>query len=647
MAGMFFFVVSKANSNILCTPQITRSPTRNGMTVEIEYDTYVLPILIKKKFLELETSQRSHISSTFAISEHCQQPFYHSTKSIRTTMSLSPVYIGPDDGDVESASGYRPGGFHPMHLGDLIDNKRYKVVHKLGYGAYATIWLCRDTEEQTWRAIKIIAAEVSAEDGAELRICKLFEPLNLSPDEREIQTKHLAIPLRHFWLTGPNGRHLCLVLPVLGPNLTDCSLRFRYEEEPIKYICAQLPKALAFLHSKGICHGDFRPDNICQRAQGLEDLSEEDIIGVLGRPRVIPLSLEDHFDWDEDDEDQDEEDDSHAEDEEENSEEEAEDEEEEDEEEADPHSPRYRVSCARFDPYSAYVSKEIVIVDFGESFLASEPPESTGIPTEYTAPESHFNGKLGFGSDLWALGCTICELRNGCYPFNESQGLYGLCQAWEDLNGPLPERYRIAARETGDWDVPEDPDECLTIDDEDREEWLRTNMRRTGVPGRLHSMLLMENRYVVPLAEGEEQPPQKPPGPSTMGWMTCNANEKVVVAEMSKEEGMNFINLLKSIFAWYPEERIRLADIPSHAWFKVEGKIIEDGGSAIGVSVVKSAEATASEAKDGGLFPLQVMEVSAVPGTQQADGSEDKVIERHRLPSPSHLMARILRIFCG
>jgi hypothetical protein len=40
---------------------------------------------------------------------------------------------------------YRPGGYHPVELGDVFENK-YRVMRKLGYGAYSTVWLARDTE---------------------------------------------------------------------------------------------------------------------------------------------------------------------------------------------------------------------------------------------------------------------------------------------------------------------------------------------------------------------------------------------------------------------------------------------------------------------------------------------------------------------
>ena len=47
--------------------------------------------------------------------------------------------------DAEPLERYRKGGYHPTHLGDRFKDGRYKIMHKLGWGGYATVWLARDS----------------------------------------------------------------------------------------------------------------------------------------------------------------------------------------------------------------------------------------------------------------------------------------------------------------------------------------------------------------------------------------------------------------------------------------------------------------------------------------------------------------------
>ena len=42
----------------------------------------------------------------------------------------------------EPVESYKPGGFHPVTVGDAI-GPNYRIVRKLGWGAYSTVWLVR------------------------------------------------------------------------------------------------------------------------------------------------------------------------------------------------------------------------------------------------------------------------------------------------------------------------------------------------------------------------------------------------------------------------------------------------------------------------------------------------------------------------
>lgn len=54
------------------------------------------------------------------------------------------------------------------------------------------------------------------------------------------------------------------------------------------------------------------------------------------------------------------------------------------------------------------------MIDFGEYFNASNPPEDFGTPGYYRSPELLLDYKLDIQSDdVWGLGCTFFEIRTG------------------------------------------------------------------------------------------------------------------------------------------------------------------------------------------------------------------------------------------
>ena len=54
------------------------------------------------------------------------------------------------DDDVENASRYTSGGYHPIRIGEVISAppdtesghpRKYRILSKLGHGAFSTVWL--------------------------------------------------------------------------------------------------------------------------------------------------------------------------------------------------------------------------------------------------------------------------------------------------------------------------------------------------------------------------------------------------------------------------------------------------------------------------------------------------------------------------
>ncbi|KAI1265462.1 kinase-like domain-containing protein [Xylariaceae sp. FL1019] len=192
----------------------------------------------------------------------------------------------PYDTPVEDLDKYAAGGLHPTHLGDFLgQDKRFEVQHKLGHSNNSTVWLCHDREQERHVAIKILRAEISSETYPELIAQKLFSDQGL----RGLDSHQLSLVKEHFWIEGPNGRHLCLVTDILGPPIS-YSLEGIGLDTPdlLSDFCLQITKSLKYLHDNNICHGDYRPDHM--RLQfDTEAMKGVNIYDLFGRPKIWKL----------------------------------------------------------------------------------------------------------------------------------------------------------------------------------------------------------------------------------------------------------------------------------------------------------------------------------------------------------------------
>lgn len=172
-----------------------------------------------------------------------------------TTLQYQPPRVD----NIEDVENYRPGGFHPISIGDVFHDNRYRVLRKLGFGGHSTVWLARDRELQRVVSLKVLSAK-SSHDCKELAIYQqLWEECGTVQHPGR---PYICSLLNHFSLTGPNGTHLCLVHPIAGPSISSlsntpgqpsgsrrvrCSLAQKFEK--------QIALALDYLHFEGICHG--------------------------------------------------------------------------------------------------------------------------------------------------------------------------------------------------------------------------------------------------------------------------------------------------------------------------------------------------------------------------------------------------------
>ena len=170
------------------------------------------------------------------------------------------------DSENEDPADYRVGGYHPVHIGDLMHG-HYKIISKLGWGHFSTVWLAKDTRTDSQVAIKIVKSESKYREAAMDEIKLLNDVIKRATDLSIPTTDwHVVQLLNQFDLHGPNGRHVCMVFEVLGKNLLQIVQESNYRglHIPIvKAITRQILVGLDLLHRHcQIIHTDLKLENV-------------------------------------------------------------------------------------------------------------------------------------------------------------------------------------------------------------------------------------------------------------------------------------------------------------------------------------------------------------------------------------------------
>lgn len=415
---------------------------------------------------------------------------------------------------------YRWGGSHPVHIGEYFGpNNRYRVLNKLGNGSYGVVWLCKDRECHTtpWKALKINNAAISKADCAEMKLSDLFEQMNLSAEKALYD--QIAIPYKNFWMNGPNGRHLCNIVPILGRNIEVAA-----DMDPKldrRKLCRRVIKAMQFLHSIGVNHGDFRPDNILTQVEGLQLLDEREIMLIFGRPRVIPtIHLNGGKPY-------------------------------------QPNQPEYLVLPTECDTnifaqilYQKYSVKithnpKVAVVDFGGACHTSwKKPWATCIPYELRCPAVILGYPVTHKTDIFALGVTLSILMTGEMPYLRSHERYHIpfrdyFPGIEEGLGPMPLELRKR---------------CERM-------W-----KQVGIPPSYKPAKNLAMPYTTALPEIMKRRSK---------WVGNVKGAKCIIHGQMLERGIRMaeadvlLSLIDRCCAWLPESRLDIDAVMEHPWVAV------------------------------------------------------------------------------
>ncbi|RHZ48574.1 uncharacterized protein CDV56_102177 [Aspergillus thermomutatus] len=272
------------------------------------------------------------------------------------TDTLPHVEYIPID-EVEKLERYRPGGYHPISIGAWL-NDQYRIIHKLGFGAYSTVWLARDQEAEKYVAIKITVAAGDPVDSQESNILRRLGVAGAA---------NIPRILDEFSISGPNGVHRCFVTAPGMMSLAEAkdASSVRLFQLPVaRAIAAQLVQAVAFLHSQGIVHADLHAGNVLVRLpESMDALSPEQLSAPTPwwcpRHVVVPIWL------------------------------------------------------GKASECISLSEAQIIVTDYGGSFMpATTMRHYSNTPDLLVPPEVHFEPQesLLFPADIWTLACTIWEI---------------------------------------------------------------------------------------------------------------------------------------------------------------------------------------------------------------------------------------------
>ncbi|KAK8018005.1 kinase-like domain-containing protein [Apiospora marii] len=488
-----------------------------------------------------------------------------------------PVYMPIEGVQLEELEMYQEDGFHPVHLGDKLYNDDYEVVAKLGDGGFGTVWLCMEGPEAdghtVWRAVKVIAACASQKENPELRI--IDDLRNEGITRSQWEEAGILLPITHFYVKGPNGEHLCLVFPVMGPSLVS---QMGASVDTIKDVLTQAGKSLQFLHDNGICHGDFTSDNVLLHIDDVGRISKNEMIALLEGP-THDVKMADGS------------------------------------EPLSPNAPRYLVQ--RGDITNLSPKTQTATIDFGISYQTGDPPEFVGVPARYAAPEAFFRlGNTGPTSDVWSYICMIMEIRCRAMFYNTSKRSEYV-KDLQALLGPLPDSYRLAWKtelaHEGVVDDDEDND-FVSMTEEEYKRQRQDAAEQSGYADYLQGLIGAAQEHVVYQRDADYTP-----SPTKVTW------------RVPEEEVYQLADLFQKVLKYDPDERIRIGEVLQHEWFQV-GKATEDGEKPAKASTTVATRTSLAGTKGGNVPKTEEKRVTAIKSTDpsKTPSNADKVRAKPR-----------------
>ncbi|KAJ5405013.1 protein kinase [Penicillium sp. CMV-2018d] len=164
--------------------------------------------------------------------------------------------------------------YYPVKIGQVFKD-RYRIIAKLGYGAYSTVWLAWDERSYPTRIVLISAP----------RLKQLADK-----DHPGLDFTRLARDI--FETESPAGRHHCIAYKPQGNSVRTLQGAFPNAMIPktlVKSLIHHLFISVNWLHATcGVAHTDISPQNVLMKIE--DDTSLQDIENQESQDPSLPIA---------------------------------------------------------------------------------------------------------------------------------------------------------------------------------------------------------------------------------------------------------------------------------------------------------------------------------------------------------------------
>ncbi|KAG9549799.1 kinase-like protein, partial [Aureobasidium melanogenum] len=171
--------------------------------------------------------------------------------------------------------------FYKVEIGQVFLD-RYRVETHLGSGRYASVWLVIDSTTGEHAALKILNSDFYNGHHQIFELEVMMALTARSNNSTHPGRNHVTYLKNHFEIQGPSGKHVCMVMPLLGDSIAEKATTghiMRIPPPTVRNIAKQMLEALDFLHSEcGIIHTDLQPSNILKDDQGQSPKEIDDLV---------------------------------------------------------------------------------------------------------------------------------------------------------------------------------------------------------------------------------------------------------------------------------------------------------------------------------------------------------------------------------